>query len=113
LPVRKGFIRVEWQPLFPKAPSWSPAKRLTAPVIVVGHRDPKWWNIRWKKRLLIGELRVQDRILFRNAPQWSVFYGRTLPALRFTLQRSKWEPLRRSSKQNETKSESKSQSQSQ
>jgi len=96
LPKRKSFIRVEWKRLFPKAPNWSPASKLTAPVIVVGHRDPRWWSIRWKKDLKLFEVRVQDRLLFRNAPRWSPFYGMTAPALHFTLKKSKWKAMKRS-----------------
>jgi hypothetical protein len=44
--------------------------------------------------LLIGELRIQDRVLFRNAPKWNPLHGLTLPALRFTLEKSKWKPMK-------------------
>ncbi len=55
---------------------------------------PRWWSIRWKKNLIIGELRIQDRVLFRKAPKWSPLHGLTLPALRFTLQKSKWTSMK-------------------
>ena len=67
-------------------------------MIVVGHRDPRWWSMRWKLNLPIGELRVQDRILFRNVPQWHPLYGLTAPALRFTLRKSDWTPMKPKSK---------------
>lgn len=98
VPPRPPWIRVEWRRLFPKAPQWSPASKLKAPVIVVGHRDPRWWSMRWKLNLPIGELRVQDRILFRNVPQWHPLYGLTAPALRFTLRKSDWTPMKSKSK---------------
>ena len=98
VPERPAFIRIEWKQLFPKAPNWSPARKLKAPVIVVGNRDPRWWTIKWKKDFKLFEVRLQDRILFRNAPQWSPFYGRTALALRFTLKKSKWKAFKPSHK---------------
>lgn len=95
VPERKGFVRVEWRRLFPHAPAWSPASKLTAPVIVVGHRDPHWRSVRWRKDLKLFEVRVQDRVLFRNAPQWSPFYGLTAPTLRFTTRKPQSQPMKR------------------
>jgi hypothetical protein len=44
----------------------------------------------WKKSLVLGELRVQERILFPKAPRWSPLHGLSLPAIRYTFQRSLW-----------------------
>lgn len=95
MPERKGFVRVEWRRLFPNAPGWSPASKLTAPVIVVGHRDPRWRRVRWRKDLKLFEVRVQDRVLFRHAPKWSPFHGLTAPTLRFAAGKSQSQPMKR------------------
>jgi hypothetical protein len=78
------WLHVEWQPMFPKAPWWSPARRWRGPVLVRRRRrpPPRWGRVLWRKRLLVGEVRVQQRRLFPKAPGWSPARRLTLPAVR-------------------------------
>ena len=101
VPSREQFLRTEWRRPFANA-LWGPARKLRLPVIAVelprlsfgpGKAfKPHWWSIRWKKDLIVGELRVQQRLLFPNAPKWSPVHGLSLPALRFTTQKSQVKP---------------------
>jgi len=78
---------------------WRPARefqlprvRVELPRVALGARkrpyQRQWWKIYWKRDLGVGELRVQERVLFPQAPKWSPLHGRSLPALRFTTQKS-------------------------
>jgi hypothetical protein len=86
--AERSWIHVEWRPLFPKAPSWSPLKNLKAPVIAIGNRSRRWDKILWRRNLILGELRLQQRLLFPRAPDWSPVHGLKLPALRFVPKKS-------------------------
>ncbi len=98
IPERGRFLHTHWKQPFKHA-LWGPARNLQIPSIGIelprlGLGAPKpfvprWRSIRWKKDLIIGEVRIQNRMLFRNAPKWSPLHGLTLPALRFTFQKSK------------------------
>jgi len=81
--AERSFIHVEWRPLFPKAPSWSPLKNLKAPVIEIGNRPRRWGKIVSRKDAGLVEFRVQERLLFPRAPKWSPLHGLKAPALRF------------------------------
>lgn len=103
IPPKGRLIHTEWKPLFPNAP-WSRARQLKLPVvvaefpkIVIGpHRGfrPRWWTIRWKRDLVLGELRVQQKFLFPKAPKWSPVHGLSLPAFHFSAKKSKWRPVK-------------------
>jgi conjugative relaxase-like TrwC/TraI family protein len=100
---RGRFLHVHWKQPFRRA-LWGRLRNVQVPTIGIElprlglgapkSYVPRWWSIRWKKDLLIGELRIQDRVLFRNAPKWNPLHGLTLPALRFTLEKSKWKPMK-------------------
>lgn len=99
---KRRLLRIEWESVFPSFP-WRRARNLKAPYlaisipqIAVGPQQefkPRWWTIRAKRELLLGEVRIQNRILFPNAPKWSPLHGLSLPALRVTARRSKWKPI--------------------
>jgi len=103
VPEQKQLVHVHWKQPFRRA-LWGRLRNVQVPTIGIelprlGLGAPKpfvprWWSIRWKKNLVIGELRIQDRVLFRKAPKWSPLHGLTLPALRFTLQKSKWTSMK-------------------
>ena len=90
----RGFFRVEWRTLFPKAPHWSPGRGWKLPIITFPKPQyQKWGYIEWKKSLQIasinfGEFRVQQRRLFPHAPKWSPVHGLSFPALRFLSKES-------------------------
>jgi hypothetical protein len=101
LKTRGQFLYREHYRPFPDAP-WGPARnlrlrrlRIETPRLALGAQKqpyrPKWWEITWKRDLVVGELRVQQRRLFPNAPKWSPLHGRSLPALRFTTRKSTWQ----------------------
>lgn len=107
---RRVFDRVPWEPArgqliysapyrpFPHAP-WSRAREFELPRLAVelprlrrGKSKPfqrTWGRIHWKRDLVFGELRVQDRTLFPNAPKWSPVHGLSIKSLRLTTQKSK------------------------
>lgn len=84
----RGLLQVGWQPIFPKAPAWSPAKKWKAPVLVLDRQRPpaqqprKWGRVVWSQDLVVGEVRVQQRRLFPKAPAWSPARKLTLPVVR-------------------------------
>lgn len=90
VPEQKQFLHVHWKQPFRRA-LWGRLRNVQVPTIGIElpRLDlgapkpfvPRWWSIRWKKNLIIGELRIQDRVLFRKAPKWSPLHGLTLPAL--------------------------------
>ena len=92
-----SFLHVETPRLFPKSPI-SPIKWLRAPKLALGDKPNKWGDIRWKKDLVIGELRIQQRRLFPRADRWSPLHKLALPALHFSLKKSKWEQRKQSQK---------------
>ena len=81
-------FRMEWRRLFPKAPFWSLAQFIQAPVLAFPDAQPRWGGVLWKRDLRIAEFRVQWRRLFPDAPKWSLLQGFKLPALR--LARPAW-----------------------
>ena len=103
LPARRRFIALEYKQLFPLAP-WARARKLKLPVVAVelpriaiGRRKtvrPKWWTIRWKRNLILAELRVQSRPVFPNAPKWNPAHRLAPSALRITAKKSEWKPLK-------------------
>ena len=93
---KQGLIHVEWQPVFPKAPFWSPFKKWKIPVLAMGRRPQRWGYIQWKKKLPLYEVRVQDRFLFPRAPRWSPLHGIKNPALRFVRRPSLYEHTKHS-----------------
>lgn len=100
---RGRFVHVHWSQPFRRA-LWGRLRNLHVPSIgielprvglgVPKPYVPRWSSIRWKKNLIIGELRIQDRVLFRKAPKWNPLHSLTLPALRFTLEKSKWTSMK-------------------
>ncbi len=110
VPERGRFLHVHWKQPFRRA-LWSRLRNLPVPSLGIelprlglGASPPfvpRWWSIRWKKDLLIGELRLQDRILFRQAPKWSPLHGLTFPALRFTFEKSNWKAMKAPHKSSE------------
>ena len=112
----KKLIHVEWRPLFPKAPNWSPASRWSAPVLVLGSpktkpRPTKWGRVLWTKNLGLAELRLQERRAFPNAPAWSPLHDLKVKVLR--LAEKKRSSNRRMRAQPKVKTKSKRQQQSQ
>lgn len=88
LPIHKALYRVEWKPVFPCAPKWSPVHGLQTPRVVLRSKPRKWNKIYYSKPLpAIGgptvEIRVQQRLLFPKAPQWNPASKLSLPALHF------------------------------
>lgn len=79
-------IHVEWSPLFPKAPFWSPFQKITYPAVIVGNDNGKYWRgwgkTRSRRSLVAAELRVQMKRIFSRAPRWSPAHLLKLPALR-------------------------------
>lgn len=76
IPVVGVPVRVVKEQLFPKAPSWSPAKHIKVSRLVVGHAKSQVPTKRReevvrKKALGPLELQVRERPLFPNAPSWS------------------------------------------
>ena len=96
--AERGLVSVQWQRLFPQAPKWNPARYWKAPVVVLGHarlKPRKWGAIRWRKKFLSIEMRVQQRQLFPNAPKWNPVHNWSLPALRLTTNSASFsEPVR-------------------
>ena len=97
---RSGFLRVEWERLFPHAPFWSPAKHVKAPVIKVGHKKPfrRWGKVVYRQDLILGELRIQYRHVFPNAPHFNPASKLKIPTIRVMQKsaalRPKWsEPI--------------------
>lgn len=89
LPISRSFYRLEWKPLFPKAPKWSPFRELRIAKFSLG-RPParKWGKISWRMPLWrLGsasrEFRIQQRMFFPKAPSWNPASKLALPALRF------------------------------
>lgn len=91
-----GWLRVEQQRVFPKAPFWSPFKYWRLPVLVFGRRPQKWGYIRWQKNLPLYELRLQECFLFPRAPRWSPVYKIKKEALRFVRKPSYYEHIKQS-----------------
>jgi len=85
LPKREKLVRVEWKEAFKKAPFWSPAKLVKAPVIVIGNPKTfrRWGNILRERNSSLGKARIQEKFIFPNAPRWSPFHTWKLPALRY------------------------------
>ena len=119
VPEKEQFFHIGHTQPFEHAP-WDRAKSFQLPVVRVelpglafGPRkafQARWGSIRWKKNLKLLEVRIQNRILFRKAPKWNPLHGIAVPALRFTLKKSKWEQMNRAQKQTKrSKQESKSQ----
>ncbi len=78
IPVLGVPVRVVDKKLFPNAPSWSPAKKLTLPRLVVGEAKGKAQSERKKSDTVIRkkalgpiELQLRERRMFPNAPAWS------------------------------------------
>ena len=92
-----SFLHVETPRLFPKSPI-SPIKWIRVPKLALGDKPIKWGDIRWKKNLIIGELRIQQRRLFPRADRWSPLHKMALPALHFSFKKSKWEQRKQSQK---------------
>jgi conjugative relaxase-like TrwC/TraI family protein len=100
-PPHGKLLRQIWHQPFPNA-WWGPARRMRLPGLAVElprlklgqgfHFQPRWRHILWKRRLMGGELRVQERRLFPHAPQWSPLHHLRLPAVRWTPRTSKWHP---------------------
>ncbi len=92
-------FHIEWRPLFRKAPSWSLAKKMRAPVIVLGppglrKRRNQWGRIIWRRNAVIGEVRMQRKLLFPKAPRWSPARKIALPALRLLKRPIQSPPLK-------------------
>ena len=82
--AEQSFVHVEAPRVFPKSPI--PAlKWLRIPKIAIGDKPRKWGIIHWRKSLIIGEIRIQDRCLFPKADRWSPLHGLKIPSLHFTL----------------------------
>jgi hypothetical protein len=91
LGAEASWVHVEKPRLFPDSPITA-LKWLRIPKIAIGDKPRKWGDIRWKKDLVIGELRVQQRRLFPHAPRWSPLNKLEIPALHFSFEKSKWKP---------------------
>ncbi len=89
--AERSFLHVERPRLFPHSPI-AALKWLRVSKLALGDKPSKWGDIRWKKDLVIGELRVQQRRLFPQADRWSPLHKLTLPALHFSFQKSQWRP---------------------
>lgn len=68
VPQKRAFVHIEWKQLFPKAPSWSPATLVKAPVIKIGNPKPyrRWGDILWEKNSNVGKMRVRNGYSFRR-----------------------------------------------
>src|SRR5262249_23208152 len=82
--AERRFVHIEWRKVAPKAPGWSPLKRLRAPVVAVGNKPRRWDEVLWRKKLMAAEVRVQKRQLFPRAPKWSPLHDLKFYALRAT-----------------------------
>jgi conjugative relaxase-like TrwC/TraI family protein len=121
--MRKKLMHVEWRPLFPQAPNWSPASRWSAPVLVLGSpktkpRPTKWGRVLWTKNLGLAELRLQERRAFPNAPAWSPLHDLKVKVLRlaekkrsFSRRRAQPKVKTKSKRQHQSRSDGHSQSQ--
>jgi conjugative relaxase-like TrwC/TraI family protein len=85
LAPEKSLLHVEWRKAFPKAPKLNPASKLKVPYVAVGQKKHKWDEIRWRKGLLVVELRIQDRKLFSRAPAWNPASELKIPLPRLKL----------------------------
>lgn len=86
IPVfREKLYQVQWVPLFPKAPCWSPFSLVKVPEISAGGRPRHWGRVIGRKEFMNVELRVQMRRLFPNLPAWHTGSKIQLPALRFAI----------------------------
>jgi len=97
LPIHRRFYRIEWRPLFPKAPQWSVVRQIRAPRVVVRNRPRRWSKIVWDRPLWrLGKptaaIRLQERRLFPKAPGWSPLSKLALPALRLGAVRKQEKP---------------------
>ena len=102
VPARRQFAHVSWVSPFPKA-WWGPARNFKIPAMTInlpafalGPRKQfkgRWGEIQKKWDLPIGELRVQRRNLFPKHGQRSVLHRLSVPAVRFTFRKTKWQPL--------------------
>jgi conjugative relaxase-like TrwC/TraI family protein len=68
--------------LFPKAPKWSAARRLTETKLYLGRYNPN--EAHWTVTLVPGVIRiaVRERELFPKAPEWSPVAGLKVKSLR-------------------------------
>ncbi|MGE3312519.1 MAG: MobF family relaxase [Limisphaerales bacterium] len=89
LPRRKPIVRIERKGLFRHRPPQKPCP-IQLPVVRIGARDPKWWRIKWRLKLLRNvELRLQQRVLFPKVARWNPLQGATVPALRLVVRKPK------------------------
>jgi conjugative relaxase-like TrwC/TraI family protein len=99
-------LSVRKKQLFSLAPS-ERIRKAAAPAVVgelprvtllkAPRYQPRWWTMYWKKNLGLAELRIQERFIAPGASKWSPFFGKSFPAFRLTLRKSKWQPKRRES----------------
>lgn len=95
LPDRKPIIRIERQEVIRHHDPDEPCP-IKLPVICIGDRDPTWWRIKWRMKVLHNvELRVQERVLFPKVARWNPIRGVMLPALRVVTLVPRFKPSRR------------------
>ncbi|MCL4180504.1 MAG: relaxase domain-containing protein [Verrucomicrobia bacterium] len=100
-------VSITRKQLFPLAPAKRlreihvPALAAELPRVVLRQPrpyQPRWWTIRRKWNLGLGELRIQDRNLFPKAAEWNPLHRVRIPAFRLTAHKSKWQPKHREAK---------------
>jgi len=83
-PNKRHQSQFEWRPLFPKAPSWSPARFAKVPAIALPDPKPRWGKVHSEWNLRIAKLRIQNRRLFPDAPKFNPLHKLEVPAFRLT-----------------------------
>lgn len=101
--VIKPIVTIEWRSPFP-GPAWRNQDRdFKLPVIVFpimgifkGGPKRRWGKTIWRKELIGGEIRVQERTLFSHLPEWNPIRRITIPALRLTPKKPKYSRMNHS-----------------
>jgi conjugative relaxase-like TrwC/TraI family protein len=95
-------VRLRWQHkrLFPKAPSWSAARKWSFPAarILTPRPAPAWARVLAQKRIMGIDVRWQQKRLFPKAPPWSPAREWKLPALRLASESANPPPGKSKSK---------------
>lgn len=98
LPSRKPIFRVERQEVIRRHDPDEPCP-IKVPVVCIGDRDPTWWRIKWRMKLLPNvELRVQQRVLFPKVARWNPLRGLMVPALRVVTLKPDSKPSKKDAK---------------
>ncbi len=83
-------IRIQNRNLFPNAPTWNPASKVTLPALRLGGKKrAKEKSIVWRRRFGFLELQLEKKKVFPNAPKWNGVAQIKIPKATLVLSKSK------------------------